>query len=91
MRRVVFHLSTNLCGPDVTEFAVYPLDVSEEELNQDAWEMAVQHAESYGAYCDVGNDYNINGYWEDFDPEKHGDGRSTIELFERLTKEYNNE
>lgn len=35
---------------DSTDNGTYPDDVTEEELNDDAWQMAIEHASSYGVY-----------------------------------------
>lgn len=50
MRKIIFHLSTGYAGMDSTDNGTYPDDVTEEELNDDAWQMAVEHASSYGVY-----------------------------------------
>lgn len=91
MRKIIFHLSTGFAGMDSTDNRTYPDDVTEEELDFDAWQLAVQHAESYGIYPeseleemddveldelsqsgDIDNySSNIEGWWEDYDPEKH--------------------
>lgn len=51
MRKIVFGFDVNVCGigglHDAQEF---PDDVSDEELNDHAWEAALQSAESYGYY-----------------------------------------
>lgn len=108
-RLIVFSLSTGYCGMDAHDFVVFPSDVTEDQLDEEAWERAVQHADSYGIYpiSDKPEDFdaddydsldddsytdNIEGYWEDFDAEKHdglvpGGGTAT-KLFERLLKEY---
>lgn len=87
MRKIIFHLETGYAGMDSTENGLYPDDVTDEELNEDTWQRAIQHAESYGIYPesdlenftseemeDVDTDSyssNIEGWWEDYDPEKH--------------------
>lgn len=91
MRKIIFHLSTGFAGMDATDNGSYPDDVTTEELDNDAWQRAIQHAESYGIYPDSdledisAEDYdhlvqsgdadnytdNIDGWWEDYDPEKH--------------------
>ena len=90
MRKIIFHLSTGYAGMDETENGVFPDDITSEELDDEAWLRAVDHAESYGIYpysdiadyseeemaeieedgCDNYSD-NIDGWWEDYDPEKH--------------------
>ena len=91
MRKIIFHLSTGYAGMDSTDNGTYPDDVTEAELNDDAWQMAVEHASSYGVYPETDlegvsdedmaeleesgeiDNYtnNIEGWWEDYDPEKH--------------------
>lgn len=86
-RLIVFSLSTGYCGMDGHEFEVFPDDVTDEELDGEAWQLALSNAESYGIYPTeyMPEDYdededgwdsdeysdNIGGSWEDFDPEKH--------------------
>lgn len=109
MRRIVFTYHTGYCGMDSHDFQVYPDDITEDELDQDAWEGAVSNAESYGIYpypdeydTDENDeeldseDYslNIEGYWEDFDPEKHkglgiGIGSTVTKIFKDLEERYN--
>lgn len=43
-------MSTGYAGMDSTDNGTYPDDVTEEELNDDAWQMAIEHASSYGVY-----------------------------------------
>ncbi len=108
-RLIVFSLDTGYCGTGSHEFEVFPDDVTEAELDDEAWERALNHAESYGIYTyeEMPEDYNeeeadwnsdaysgnIEGYWEDFDPEKHDGlvpgGGSATDLFERLLKKFN--
>ena len=89
MRKIIFHLETGYVGMESTEYGLYPDDVTDEELNEDAWHRAIQHAETYGIYPesdlenfsseemeDVDTDsysYNIDGWWEDYDPAEHDD------------------
>jgi hypothetical protein len=70
-------------GIDVVE---YPDDVTDEELDMDAWTGALQNAEHFGIYPDSDRELyeeddididedkyssNIEGYWEDYDAKKH--------------------
>lgn len=86
MRKIIFQLEVGYAGMDATDNGLFPDDVTDEELDQEAWERAVQHAESYGyypssykedgydeEYDEEGDHYsdNIEGWWEDYDPEKH--------------------
>lgn len=108
-RLIVFSLDAGFCGMDGHEFAVFDDDVTDEELADEAWQRALNHAGMYGIYLqseyeddpditeeELDSDTyseNIDGYWEDFDPEKHDGlvcgGGSATELFERLLKKYN--
>jgi hypothetical protein len=74
-------------GTDAWEFYEVPDDVTEEELNDYAWQLGIQHAEMYGIYPreeyaadpDISDEEldsdsysdDISGWWEDYDPEKH--------------------
>ena len=86
MRKIIFLLETGYAGMDIAENDTFPDDVTDEQLNQEAWDRAIQHAESYGIYhpgyieddSELNDDFdsddysdNIEGCWEDYDPEKH--------------------
>lgn len=91
MRKIIFHLSTGFAGMNSTVNGSYPDNVTDEELDDHAWHLALEHASSYGVYPssdlegisdedmaeleengDVDNcTDNIDGWWEDYDPEKH--------------------
>lgn len=90
MRKIVFILNAGCAGTDTAELVEFPDNVTEDQLNREAWERALGWAESYGIYpeCDKPEDYdenadekcgwgvdeysdNIDGYWEDYDAEKH--------------------
>ena len=86
MRKIVFGYGVSadcrlhgLC--DAQEFED---DVTEDELNQTAWELAVDEAGRYGYYPESWRDEEeeeyddtdggyaeIDGWWEDYDAEKH--------------------
>lgn len=108
-RCIVFSLDVGFCGTDTHEFEVFPDNITEAELDNEAWERALAHADSYGVYPESQkpDDYeeddagwnsdeytdNIEGTWEDFDPEKHDGlvpgGGSATDLFKRLLKDFN--
>lgn len=46
-KRMVMRVSAGV-GMDSAEFLLVPVDISEDELNEYAWQSAVQLAESYG-------------------------------------------
>ncbi len=83
MKRVFFNMYTNQVGCDGCDAAEFPDSISEEELNDEAHQRAVDWAESYGIYsCDGGNDCegdgcendhdgDICGTWEIYNPKKH--------------------
>lgn len=85
MRKIIFFAHTGYAGMDSVDNGLYPDDVTDEELNDDAWHHALDNAEAYGIYPtpddfeydededDYGDQYsdNIEGWWEDYDPEKH--------------------
>jgi hypothetical protein len=72
-------------GAEDYEFYNVPVDVSEDHLDQYAWERAVDFASSYGIYPepdfsvaenddeDDDTEYSsdISGHWDDYDAEKH--------------------
>lgn len=109
MRRIVFKSTTGYCGMDGHDFQVYPDNVTEKELDDEAWQLALDNAESYGYYHapyyeeEIANleedseeldQYidSIEGWWEDYDPEKHEGlaiGESVEETFKRLEKRFN--
>ena len=85
MRKIVIGMHTGYCGMDSWEFYEVPDDVTDTELNDFAWDLAKQHAESFGIYPTnefEGTDeeweevsdsysYNIDGWFEEYNPEKH--------------------
>ena len=85
MKKIVFFYETGFCGTNTAEVVEFSDDVTNDELDQYAWENAVQWAESHGIYpeCDrelsgeldeqFDDSYsdNIEGYWEVYDPAKH--------------------
>jgi hypothetical protein len=85
MKKIVFFLSTGYAGMDAVEFCEYDDDVTDQQLDNDAWMFAIQHAESYGIYpeCyregagELGEEFddsysdNIEGSWEIYDSGKH--------------------
>lgn len=50
MRRVVFTYETGFCGMTGHDFQVYPDDVTNEELWDEARRGALEHASSYSIY-----------------------------------------
>ena len=88
MRKIVIGMNAGCVGTDAWEFYEVPDDVTDEELNDFAWQRGLDHAEMYGIYYaphywddesyDPDDDCyseNIEGWWEPYDSEKH-DGYS---------------
>jgi hypothetical protein len=83
MRKIYFKYHTGFCGMSSAEVEEFPDNVTEDELNEYAWLGALANAETYGIYPtdydqeedeeDDGDNYsdNIEGYWEDYNAEKH--------------------
>ena len=87
MRYIVFMLNAGMAGTDAAEFAEFDDDVTDDELSDEAWERALEHASSYGVYpmeaMPEDHDENeatwqsdeysddIDGCWEEYSPEKH--------------------
>lgn len=85
MRRVIFGAHTGYAGMDGWDCAVYPDGTPDDEISEDAWQFGLNNAEMYGIYhspemCDVEDESdmdsdqysdNIDGWFEDYDPEKH--------------------
>lgn len=87
MRKMIVHLSVGFAGMDGYEALLVEDDATEEEIAQEAWYMALDHAERYGYYPT--DDYreddededdpwnrdsysdNIDGCAEDYDPDRH--------------------
>jgi hypothetical protein len=86
-RKIVVGMNAGFAGTDAYEFYIVPADITEEELQDFAWQRGVEHAEMYGIYPESEYDEeevqadpesysdNIDGWYEDYVPEKH-DGHS---------------
>lgn len=91
MRKLIAHLITGRMGSDAHVAVAFDDDATESEIGEELYNMAVENAESYGIYpypdYEVDgdeNDYtdNIEGYYEEYDPEKHDMLRSGGGSFE---------
>jgi hypothetical protein len=84
MRKVVLMGSAKTVCTDFAELVEFPDDVTEEQLDEAAWEASIENAERYGwsytgsdelldedEYDDFITDSELNYYWQDYDPEKH--------------------
>ena len=79
-RKVVIFVT---CGPGSKEASAWniPEGVSDDKLSKHAWQLAEEHASSYGVYPpDDEDDYeplhgyswdDVDGYWVPYDSEKH--------------------
>ena len=103
-RKIVFRANAGTCGTDTAQGFIYPDNVTDDELAVEAWQFGIDHAESYGVYpmdampedYDEENSYgddeysdNIEGWWEEYDPEEHDGiitfGKSDGPVFDDLT------
>ena len=84
MRKIVLFLHTGYAGMDSYEFWEVPEDTTDDELEELCWERAKCNAESYGIYplseYEGDDDFNVDdeslsdnieGSFEDYDPDKH--------------------
>jgi hypothetical protein len=84
MKTYIVHMFAATVGTEACELLEMWDDHTQEELDSIVWEMALDHAESYGYYPmedapDVFEDeedeeqytHNIEGWAELYDPEKH--------------------
>lgn len=83
MKKIVFFYDAGMAGTNTANLVEFPDDITDAELDQYAWEGAVEWAEHYGVYpeCyrpddeeedDTYSD-SIDGYWEVYDPNTHDD------------------
>lgn len=80
-RKIFITLHTGYCGMDGHEGWIVPASSTQEELDDLAWERAVEHAAMYGVYPPddkedgeeepVYSGYNIDGSWKEYDEKKH--------------------
>lgn len=81
-RKIVIIMDAGIAGTDAYEFYEVPESMTTEELDAFAWQCGTNHAEMYDIYpcCDYSdkeveddNTYSedIEGSWEDYNPEKH--------------------
>ena len=78
--RIFFESSTGYCGEDGCEALEVDDNLTPEQLDDYAYELAVANAESYGRYeCGCGEEHcdsckepvNIESSWSIFNAEKH--------------------
>jgi hypothetical protein len=82
--RYVIEMDTDFCGTNSVEFVEFDDSVSLQEVEDEAWQMALQHAESYFTVYESGTEpeeYDDNWITTDqvsytvtpWDQEVHGD------------------
>jgi hypothetical protein len=84
MLKIVVFLNAGLVGTDAYEFFEVSDDRTHSDLDDLCWQLALDHAESYGIYnrsdyadsevdVDSSDEYsdNIDGYWEIYKSEDH--------------------
>lgn len=74
-RKVVFRAHTGECGTDTAEGFIYPDSTTNEQLDREAWDFGLSHAESYGVYpmeC-MPDDYDED-LEDSWDSDKFSDG-----------------
>lgn len=96
-------MEVGFCGMDGTCVIEMPADATEQEVQEEAWQCALDHAESYGYYPypdeevdedEDGDQYsdNIEGYAVPYVPEKHdmyrGGGGSFLDEFPEYKEFY---
>lgn len=57
MRKMVLRLDCGI-GTDAADFYLVPDDVTQEELDEYAWQCALQHAEMYGMYPESDREFS---------------------------------
>jgi hypothetical protein len=101
MKRYVVELETGYVGMTTHEALSMPEDHTDDELAQTVWDMAVDHASSYGIEVGDSDSFDpdgeeeysgedVEGYAELYDPEKHDmlrpGGGSFLDDFEYMEK-----
>lgn len=87
MRKIFVTCITNTVGTDGHHYLLVDDTTSTDELDRIAYDLALNNAEMYDIYptpneyssdeeedsewCDDEYDDNIEGYWQDYIPEKH--------------------
>jgi hypothetical protein len=89
--KILITLRTGYCGMDAHEFFEVPDDMSEDELSDICWEMALENAARYGIYdanseedSGINEDnlsYNIEGSWELYNSKEHDGNRIGGEIY----------
>lgn len=53
--KFVIEMGTDMCGTDTQDFLEFEDGVAQEKIENEAWELALQHAESYFEVYDCGD------------------------------------
>jgi len=85
MRNLIVFINTGLCGEHGVEAFQVADDATIDEIHEICFEMACQHAESFGHYFSYEDDEEENDdgwqsdwldfHYEDYNPEVHDDER----------------
>lgn len=80
-KKIVIHVYAGMAGTDLTEFWLVPDNISQDALDELAWQRALDNAESYGIEPRMDGDEedpddsrfsdSIEGSWELYDPTRH--------------------
>lgn len=83
-KKMVLFLDAGYAGMTTVGFLEVPVSISQEALDNCAWEWAVEYAEGYGVYPESSrpeddeddednNNYtdDMSGYFEEYDADKH--------------------
>lgn len=72
MRKLFVQFETGYCGEEGAEILEFSTEDSDSLIDKEVWYLAIQHAEMYG-HEDEEDMQNVEGWWEDYIPEKHDD------------------
>ena len=75
MRKIIFQAHADTVGTDTAEIFLYPDDVTDKQLDDDAQQFGQNHWESYDSSEteEESDEYYgaCDAWWEVYDPEKH--------------------
>ncbi len=85
-KKMVLRLDAGFAGTDSAEFWLVPINVTQDQLDDEAWERAKSHAEMYGVYPESERPED-----EDEDEENGwgGGGESYTDNIEGYFEDYN--
>lgn len=70
MRKIFMKFYTGYCGEDGVDVWEVEDDDTDRDIDEMVNEAAIDHAMAYGRE-DEDDYYGIEGWWEDYEPEKH--------------------